>query len=180
MKFEELTAKDVMKSPVVTLDPDTPLEEAARTLNEYHISGALVSGADGRPSGVVSQFDIISFVAGLERPFDGAPGGFYRADVEEGEGWEEEWTEAEERPLRGATVEDVMARDVISVSPAAPLVEVARLLSERKIHRVFVIDGREPVGVISTMDLLAALAEAGPRRAVGNGVSHDRADSRTP
>lgn len=160
MKFDQLTAKDVMKSPVITLDADAPLGEAARTLNDYHISGALVYGADGRPAGVVSQFDIISYAAGVERAF-GAPSGFYEAAPSEDEGWEEEWMRSEERPLQGTNVEDVMAREIISVSPDTRLTEVARLLSKRKIHRVFVLDGTEPIGVISTMDILGAPAGAG-------------------
>jgi CBS domain-containing protein len=54
-----------------------------------------------------------------------------------------------------------MTRDVVTVRPETPLGEVARRMIDAAIHRVIVVDaGGRPIGVVSSTDLLAALAAA--------------------
>jgi CBS domain-containing protein len=152
-----LKASDLMKTPVVTLAEDLSLREAARILSDEHIGGAPVIDHRGEPLGVVSLFDIAREMAGLARPEE-EPGGFYRqgrvsfAEPMDGE------IDAEAPPEGEATVADVMAPGVIGVPAGAPLGEVARLLWDRQIHRVFVMDERGGLlGVVSTMDVLRVL-----------------------
>jgi CBS domain-containing protein len=162
-QIDDLKARDLMSSPVITVGQHTPLREAAQTLSEHHISGALVVDNAGAPAGVVSLFDIVSRLAGLERPA-GAPGGFYRQaypPLETGD--EEEPLEPEEDALAEDTVGDVMATEIIHVAPESSIEEVARTMWKDRIHRVFVSGPDGPLGVISTMDLLGVLAKA-PRR----------------
>jgi len=161
--LEHLQAEDVMSSPVVTLNVETLLEEAARTLSELQISGALVTDHRGAPAGVISLFDIVTFLSGNARP-TGEPGGFYRYSYPTfGEGEESEPTEGgelvEESPEE-LTVGELMTTEIISVAPHLPLLDVAKLMAERHIHRVFVAAEHGPAGVISTMDVLGALSGA--------------------
>ncbi len=158
--FRELKAGDVMTTPVASLAADTPLRDAAGMLTGNSISGALVVDPNGVPMGVVSMFDIVSHLAGLERPA-GEPGGFYRfsypkLEAEEGgERWEREVGEGEEP--EEMPVGELMTPEIIAVDHETPVVEVARLMVERGIHRVFVKSKGKPIGVITTMDLLARL-----------------------
>jgi CBS domain-containing protein len=156
----DLKAKEVMKAPVVTLNEDVLLRDAARLLSDEHIGGAPVVDHRGEPLGVVSLFDIVSDLAGLERGPD-EPGGFYRqGKVRFSEPEEVEEDSAEEAPPGETTVGEIMAPGLIGVSAEASLGEVARLLREKQIHRVFVLDvaGRL-LGVISTMDILRVLGK---------------------
>jgi CBS domain-containing protein len=154
--WQDLKAKDVMKAPVVTLDDDVSLREAAQALSDDHIGGAPVVNLQGKPLGVVSLFDIATHLAGLERPA-GEPGGFYRQGRVQVGGGEVETPE--EGALDEATVADIMAPGLIGVRPEASLSDVARLLARKQIHRVFVLDGKGRLqGVISTMDILRVLA----------------------
>jgi CBS domain-containing protein len=159
--WEELNAEDVMSAPVVTVSVDTPVEEAARTLSEQEMSGALVNDHRGAPVGVVSLYDLVSYLAGLKLPRE-EPGGFYRHAYPEfgetGEGWQTSWEELPEEPLKELQVEEIMSGDIISVAPTLPLRDVAKLMAERHIHRVFVSGKEGPLGVISTMDVLGALS----------------------
>lgn len=159
--WKHLTARDLMKSPVVALDVETSLAEAARTLSENQISGALVTDHRGAAVGVVSLFDIVTALAGWERP-EGEPGGFYRYAYPRYEGgdngWVESWEEVEESPMRKTTVGEIMAPEIITVPPDATAPEVARSLWNRRIHRVFVAERGGPIGVISALDVLGALA----------------------
>lgn len=152
-----LKASDVMRTPVVTLHEDLLLPEAAQILSDEHIGGAPVVDHRGEPLGVVSLFDIAREMAGLGRPAEEL-GGFYRqgrlsfAEPEEGE------IETAAPPEGEATVGDIMAPGVIGVPAQATLDEVARLLWDRQIHRVFVLDEAGGLrGVISTMDILRVL-----------------------
>jgi CBS domain-containing protein len=66
-------------------------------------------------------------------------------------------------PLRGARVRDAMSTGIISCAPETPLRNVARLMSNHRVHGVFVFDyGREDDettelwGLVSDLDVVAA------------------------
>lgn len=52
-----------------------------------------------------------------------------------------------------------MTTEVVTTRPEAPIGEIARWMADAHIHRVIIVDreGR-PVGVVSSTDILAALA----------------------
>ncbi len=155
------TAARIMSKPVISIPTETPLRDAAVLLSENGISGALVVDAGERALGVVSLFDIVTHLAGLDRPA-GEPGGFYRYGwprfTDEGE--DGDWEKIEENPLQEIPISEIMTPDILSVPADAPLKDVARLMTKKKIHRLFVERDGKPVGVISSLDLLKALAEA--------------------
>lgn len=158
--WSEMKASEVMTSPVVSLNEGLVLREAARVLSDEHIGGAPVVDHRGEPVGVVSLFDIVSNLAGLER-HPGEPGGFYRQGklrfVEPAEDPEAE--ASEEGTTDETTVAEIMAPGLTGVPSTASLGEVARLLQGKQIHRAFVFDARGRLaGVISTMDILRAIA----------------------
>jgi CBS domain-containing protein len=54
-----------------------------------------------------------------------------------------------------------MTSDVVTTGPQTPVTELARMMIDAHIHRVVVVDEeRRPIGVVSTMDLLAVLASS--------------------
>jgi signal-transduction protein with cAMP-binding, CBS, and nucleotidyltransferase domain len=56
-------------------------------------------------------------------------------------------------------VHDVMIDDILSVVPDATLQEVAKVMLERPVHRVLVMEGGALLGLISSLDLLRLFAE---------------------
>jgi CBS domain-containing protein len=54
----EMTARDVMSSPAVTVTPDTRLEDCCRTLEENQVRRVPVIDERGSCCGMVSQADI--------------------------------------------------------------------------------------------------------------------------
>jgi len=61
------------------------------------------------------------------------------------------------------SVEGHMTSEVITARPTADLAELARLMTGARVHRVPVIDDRgRPVGLVSTTDVLAAVAREWP------------------
>ncbi|HZI93985.1 MAG TPA: CBS domain-containing protein [Patescibacteria group bacterium] len=143
-----LKAVDIMTKDVVCLNEDLPLHECERMLLDNGISGAPVIDTTGRLRGVVSKTDLVSYHA------DQAD-----EDLETGEP-----TRIEE--MRGAHVVDfntASAQDVMTPVPCvAPetssIAELAALMVRREVHRVLICRGQKVVGIVSSMDILRALA----------------------
>jgi CBS domain-containing protein len=59
-----------------------------------------------------------------------------------------------------------MSRDILSIAPDATLREAAKLMLRHRVHRLVVVDPTPviaaPVGVISTTDIVAAMASVAP------------------
>lgn len=144
---EVVLARDVMSRPVRRLTVETPVPDAAAFFLRHGISGAPVTGSQGRPVGVFSMSDIARAVqARLVRHAE--------RTLEK----REALPPGKAPPLEGfekATVGELMTPGLFTVFPEATLDEVARTLASQKIHRVFVISEEgELAGVITTMDLL--------------------------
>jgi len=58
--------------------------------------------------------------------------------------------------LESLRVEDIMCRDVVSVSPATTLHDAAATMSEKRIHRLMVLENEKLVGVLSALDIVRA------------------------
>jgi CBS domain-containing protein len=168
--MRDLTARDVMTPDVMAVSEDLTLREVARFLIDREITGAPVVDGRGRLLGIVSLADIARAFGEVERPGGTAPRRltsrppealellFAEEPVEETTVEEELADEelAEEAPLQ---VRDVMSNPVLTVAPDTPVDEVARVMLQARFHRVMVTAGDELVGVVSSMDLVRALAD---------------------
>ena len=125
-----MQARDVMTAPVVTVRPDTRVEEIAQLLLARRISGVPVVDADGRLVGMVTEGDL------MRRPEIG---------TERHRGWwlrffGDERARAEEYSrAHGSRAEQVMTRNVVTVGDETSVGEIARLLEEHHIKRVPVV-----------------------------------------
>jgi CBS-domain-containing membrane protein len=61
--------------------------------------------------------------------------------------------------LPGGAVRNYMTADVVTVGPLTPLPELARMMVDAHIHRIPVTERGQPVGVVSSTDVLAAVAQ---------------------
>jgi CBS domain-containing protein len=145
----ELKARNVMVPEPVCVEPSTTMRQLARVFEENEISGAPVVDKEGRVIGVVSKTDLIRRCSeGTEN----APPAYLFEVLRDQSGEDEEVI-----PEALICVEDFMTEDPVTVSPETAAGEVARLMFERRIHRVVVVDdGRFPIGIITSLDLLGA------------------------
>jgi CBS domain-containing protein len=148
-----MNARDVMTTEVVTVRPETTVQELAKILSEKSISGAPVVDAGNRLVGLVSEGDLLHRAeTGTERR------------VQPRRSWWLDSVVAEEEMARdyvkahGRTVADIMTRDVISVGETADLADIAMLLETKRIKRVPVVAGDRLVGIVSRANLVRALA----------------------
>ena len=148
-----ITAADLMNPEVLTVPDDMTVGELATFLVANEIAGAPVTDAAGRIVGVVSVFDIARLLGeeddddDLEEPDDEAPGSAPEAG------------EAEVDGVEDLLVEDIMTPQAFSVSEDATVQEVAALMLKEHLHRLLVVREDEPVGIISTSDLLGLLVD---------------------
>ena len=57
-------------------------------------------------------------------------------------------------------VRDIMTPIVFSVEEDAPVTEIAEIMMDEHLHRIFVIHAGEVTGIITTFDLLKIIADA--------------------
>ncbi len=150
------TVSDVMTRLVLTTTPDARLEEAARMLRQFHISGLPVVDAERRIVGVISEKDIardLQLASGLASP-RGILDLLLESAPPKGEGI----LEVCRNRLRNARVRDLMSRPAVTLPPEAPISEAARSMREHAINRLPVVDpAGKVVGIVTRADLLAGL-----------------------
>ena len=57
------------------------------------------------------------------------------------------------------TIEQVMAKNLVTVSPTNTIKEVAEILSKKEFHALPVVEGGEIAGIVTTTDLIYYLLE---------------------
>ncbi|MCC7138931.1 MAG: CBS domain-containing protein [Planctomycetes bacterium] len=159
--WPQLTARDVMRRDVITVDRTTPLSEVERILTENRITGAPVTDETGQIVGVISMRDLVErYVEDPDaRPRRGRA--FYRLSSEELLDDDFETSEIPEETEE--TAEDVMTAEVLSVPDDAPLSEVAATMVKHRIHRVLVASRGHFAGIVGTFEILDALTQGGDR-----------------
>ena len=55
------------------------------------------------------------------------------------------------------TIEQVMVKNVVTMSPSSTIKEVAELLTQRNFHAIPIVDNDKLVGIVTTTDLLKYL-----------------------
>ena len=148
-----LSATDVMSNHVVMIPREMSLQGAARMLGRSGVTGAPVVDSRGRCIGVLSTTDFMRWVE--KDRHDGLGHGT-------GEPMCSAWQLPETAIEPTCRVEDFMTRDPVLVSPGTKIGELARMMMDARIHRLIVVDNltERPIGIVSSMDILAALARA--------------------
>ncbi|RMG01932.1 MAG: CBS domain-containing protein [Nitrospirae bacterium] len=147
-----LRARDLMKTDVVTLRPDTSVEEAGRVFIEKDISGAPVVSKDGTLYGIVTENDLISkekrfHIPTIIRIFDAI------IPLESDKKVEEEI-----KKMTATTVGEICTRDVITITEDTDINEIATIMTERRVHLLPVMKEGKIVGIVGKKDLIRGLS----------------------
>lgn len=146
-----MRARDVMTTEVITVGPDTSVQDLAKLLSERAISGVPVV-QEGRLVGIVSEGDL------LHR----AETGTERRTTARRQRWFFEDPRAEIArdyiKSHGRTVADIMTSEVVTVDADADLGEVASVIETSRVKRVPVLRDGRLVGILSRANLVRALA----------------------
>ena len=152
----QLSVSDVMTQPLLSVTPETPLQEAVQLINDHHVSGLPVVDARGSLIGELSEQDLMVRESGV----DAGPYVMLLDSViylRNPLNWDRQVHQ-----VLGTSVNDLMRKNVHSCQGDLPLPKAASLLHERGTQRLFVLDtAKKPVGVVTRGDVVRALASHG-------------------
>ena len=134
--MEKTRVRDIMHSPAIVVTPDTSVPAASALMKERGIRHLPVV-ENGRLVGIVSRGDLREASISASANADTYEFNFL---------------------LSRLTVGRLMTRKVITITPDAPIVHAAELMTERKIAGLPVVDpDGAVVGIITESDLLKML-----------------------
>jgi CBS domain-containing protein len=140
MHVESLMSRDV-----VTVAAETPLKEVAALLSRHRISGVPVCDADQRVLGVVSEADILRKEEGRQpRSSTGLLSWLFERDDESLD------------KVSARTAGEAMTSPAVTIEPGRPVSEAARLMLERQVNRLPVVQEDKLVGIVTRADLVRA------------------------
>ncbi len=132
-----LVGERMSKNPVV-ISRDTGVDDALRLMRDKNVRRLPVMDKNGRLVGIVSDKDL----------YLASPSPATSLDI-----FELRYL------LSRLTVEKIMSTPVITVTPKTPLEEAARIMADKKIGGLPVIDGDNMVGIITESDLFKIFVE---------------------
>lgn len=141
---------EVMRREVTSVHPDSPLTQVVELLLDKDFTAVPVLDDEHRVVGMVSDSDLL-MRGGMEVTLS-----LKRAADPE---FVRQLHGALENPER--RVAEVMTRDVVTISPEASLGAAARLMVERRLKRLPVIDAEgRMAGILGRLDVLNTIAAA--------------------
>jgi CBS domain-containing protein len=149
-RTKRYVAGDIMTKDVICVTKDADLRDLGKLFLAKAITGAPVIDRDGDICGVISQTDLLYYQLTRDDELV-LPSDFYQSARVEGrplaKGFQIE-------DVNTATVEEVMTPVVHAVLATTPVEAVAKLMTQRHIHRVIVRRGMKVAGIISALDVL--------------------------
>ena len=109
---------------VHTLPTGASIAEAVEMLNTRRIGAIVVTTADGKVAGILSERDVVRHLG-------------------------KDWSNLSSRP-----VSEVMTKDVVTMSRRATIAEVMERMTERRIRHLPIVDNGELVGIVSIGDVV--------------------------
>jgi CBS domain-containing protein len=147
-----LTAKDIMTKDVISVKPDTSIEALSSLLVKYEISGVPVVDDSGALYGIVTDNDLISRNKRLHIP---TVVSFLDAAIylESSKKFEQEV-----KRLTATRVGDICVRKVVTIGEDTTVVDIATIMSEKKVHLLPVIKAGKLAGIVGKRDMVKAVA----------------------
>jgi CBS domain-containing protein len=113
---------------VVTVEPKTPVAEAARVMIKNQIGAVIVVDADATIAGVLSERDILAAVGEIETPLERVP------------------------------AETLMTRNVVTCGPEDTVTQAVIKFNNLGIRHLVVVDRGAMKGVLSMRDVMLAFS----------------------
>lgn len=147
-----MKAREVMTSPVVSVDPERTVVDVADLLLTHRISAVPVVLGNDRLIGIVSEGDLTrrAEIGTAERSR-----AWWRRLLADNTTLAKEYVKA-----YSTRVGDIMTRKVITVMEDTALADVVTLLEKHRIRRVPVVRGDRVIAIVSRADLIRGLVSA--------------------
>lgn len=127
--MSKMVVKDVMSSPVVTIDEDALANYVAELMDKHGLGCIIVESKEGKPLGIITERDLVRRVLAKNIKPD------------------------------SIKAKEVMTSPLIMIKPGEKISEAARRMSRLNIRRLGVMYKGRLVGVLSSKDVLAVMPE---------------------
>lgn len=131
--------EEIMTREVVTTNPESTLDEAAKIMGEKHIGSLIVLKYD-TPVGIITERDLLSEVSAS------------------GIDLEKDWLLGT-TSIKEEKVEKFMSYPLTTICLTARIKEAAQMMIEKKIRRLAVFECGKLVGIVTASDLIRRLPE---------------------
>lgn len=123
-----LSVRDVMTPYPTSLPATTSVLEAAGVMRKADIGALLVLDESGRVCGIITDRDIVVRAVAIGRD------------------------------LTTMLVRDICSRDLTTLAPTDTVEQAVRLMQDKAVRRLPVIEAGQPIGMVSIGDLAVAVA----------------------
>ena len=141
-----MLVKDCMTSNPVTIGPDMPVAEALSFMRQKNVRRLPIVSKKRKLIGIISEKDLL-----YASPSPATSLSVYEVGY----------------LLSKLKVEEIMAKDVTTVAPGAPLEEAARIMADGQVGGLPVMDGDRLVGIITETDIFKTILEMMGARQAG-------------
>ena len=125
----KMLVKDIMSSPVVTLDENEASNKAAMVMDKNDLGSVVVTNSAGNSIGIITERDLVIRVLAKNLKPD------------------------------TAKAKEIMTTPLVTIEPDATITEAARRMNRLDIRRLGVIYKGNLVGIISSKDILGVMPE---------------------
>jgi CBS domain-containing protein len=125
----KMLVKDIMSSPVVTLDENEASNKAAAVMDKNDLGSVIVTNKAGKSIGIITERDLVIRVLAKNLKPD------------------------------TVKAKEIMTTPLVTIEPDATITEVARQMNRLDIRRLGVIYKGNLVGIISSKDILGVMPE---------------------
>ena len=124
-----MLVKDVMSSPVVTIDENAPTNRVAELMDKDDLGCIIVTSNEGKPQGIITERDLVVRVLAKNVKPD------------------------------SLDAKEVMTSPLITIEPDKTINEAAKRMSKLNVRRLGVTYKGQIAGLISSKDVLAVMPE---------------------
>ena len=136
------TVDGVMTTQVHVAGPLTPFKLLVQMIEDNRISAIPIIDKHGMPVGVVSEADLLFKERRGELELDSSPLHLFRHRLDRAK-------------VDGVIASDLMTSPAITVPASTSIVDAARIMDQRNVRRLLVVDERGRIaGIVSRSDLL--------------------------
>jgi CBS domain-containing protein len=125
----KMIVRDVMSSPVVTIDEDETVNKAASNMDMHDLGAVIVQNKAGKSIGIITERDIVIRVVAKNLKPD------------------------------TVKAKEIMTTPLVTIEPDANISDAARRMNRLDIRRLGVIYKGNLVGIISSKDVLGVMPE---------------------
>jgi CBS domain-containing protein len=134
---------ELMNPRAVTVGPKTPLREVLRLMLRYHLNDILVVDSEQRLAGIVTYSDLSRKLLPTQKELME-----HEEYITTPQSMEDRF-----RDITGVPVDQIMTRNVITVSPDLEALKAGATMTARRVKQLPVVQNHKVMGIISHTDI---------------------------